>query len=89
MRFPVYIATATSTFTLVFTSGVAVLVHVVQGHYAGVVGEEASLSLGVLVGAQLGALASLRLAKHQDLVTRLLSLALILIALRLLGGALL
>jgi uncharacterized protein len=89
MRFPSYIATATSTFTLMFTAGVGAFVHLVQGDYAGVIGEEVSLSLGVIAGAQLGALLSARLAGRQAIVMRLLSAALGVVGLRLLLGALL
>lgn len=89
MRFPSYIATATSTFTLMFTSGAGALVHLAAGDYAGVIGEELSLALGVLVGAQLGALVSLRLQGQQLLVLRLLSVALSIVGIRLALGGLL
>lgn len=89
MRFPSYIATATSTFTLMFTSGVGALVHLLDGNYAGVVGEEISLALGVIAGAQIGAFISARLVGRQTVVLRLLSAALGLVGLRLLFGALL
>lgn len=89
MRFPSYIATATSTFTLMFTSAAGALVHVVQGHYNGVIGEEVSLAIGVLAGAQLGAFVSTHLQSRQMIVLRLLSLALVIVGLRLLLGALL
>jgi uncharacterized membrane protein YfcA len=89
MRFPGYIATATSTFTLVFTSAAGVSVHLTQGSYSGVLPEAASLALGVLIGAQIGALISVRLAHRQALVRRLLSVALIVVSLRLLAGSLL
>jgi uncharacterized protein len=89
MRFPSYIATATSTFTLMFTVGIGAFVHLLEGDYAGVVAEELSLALGVVVGAQLGALISARLAGRQVLVMRLLSAALGVVGLRLLVGALL
>jgi len=89
MRFPGYIATATSTFTLMFTAGAGAAVHLVQGDYGGVVFEQVSLAAGVLVGAQLGARASVWLAPRQGVVLRLLSLALALVGVRLLYGALL
>lgn len=89
MRFPSYIATATSTFTLMFTSATGAAVHLGQGHYAGVVDEELALAAGVLLGAQLGALLSIRLQTRQVFVLRLLSAALSLVALRLFLGALL
>jgi uncharacterized membrane protein YfcA len=89
LRFPAYIATATSAFILVFTSGMADVVHVVQGSYSGVVSETAALSVGVLVGAQIGALLSQRLVHHQVVITRLLSAAMVVVGVRLLAGALL
>ena len=89
LRFPAYIATATSTFALIFTAGSGVLTHLALGHYGSVIGEELSLALGVLVGAQIGARISLRLVQHQATVQRLLSLALIIVGARLLAGALL
>lgn len=89
MRFPSYIATATSTFTLMFTAGVGALVHLIDGDYAGVVGEEISLAIGVILGAQVGAFVSLRLVGRQVVIMRLLSAALGVVGLRLLVGALL
>jgi uncharacterized membrane protein YfcA len=89
MRFPSYIATATSTFALMFTAGIGAFIHLTEGHYEGVVAEELSLALGVLAGAQFGALLSIRLQHHQAVVLRLMSLALAAVALRLLLGSLL
>jgi uncharacterized membrane protein YfcA len=89
MRVPSYIATATSTFALMFTSGTGALVHVLEGHYSDVLGEEMSLAVGVLIGAQLGAVMSGRLQSRQGIVLRLLSIALMLVGLRLLLGGLL
>ena len=89
MRFPGHIAVATSTFILMFTSGSGSLVHLLSGHYAGVEAEEISLVIGVFGGAQIGAVLSARLAGHQELVMRFLSVALGIVGLRLLIGALL
>lgn len=89
MRFPAHIATATSTFALMFTAGAGAAVHIAAGHYSGVLGEEGALAVGVLVGAQVGALVSLRLTGRVAVVTRLLSVALVLVALRLVTGVLL
>jgi uncharacterized membrane protein YfcA len=89
MRFPAYIAVATSTFVLLSTAGAATAVHLLQGSYAGVEAETASLALGTLLGGQLGARVSARLARHQAVVLRLLSIALILVSLRQLIAALL
>jgi uncharacterized membrane protein YfcA len=88
MRFPAFVATATSTTILMFTSGVGALVHVFQGDYAGIVGEELSLAFGVLIGAQIGAWLSARM-RSQTLVLRLLSLALLAVAARLIASPLL
>jgi uncharacterized protein len=89
MRFPAHISTSTSTFVLLFTAGTGALVHLVAGHYNGVEAEELSLSAGVLIGAQIGALVSRALVRHQEVVTRLFATALVLVSLRLLAGALL
>jgi uncharacterized membrane protein YfcA len=89
LRFPAFIATATSTFTLLFTSGTGALVHLLAGHYASVVDETASMAVGVVIGAQAGALISDRLGwRGQVVVSRLLSGALVLVGVRLLAGAL-
>jgi uncharacterized membrane protein YfcA len=89
MRFPAHIAIATSTFVLLFTAGTGALVHLVLGDFAGVTWEHAALGAGMLVGAQLGAMLSLRLAHHQEVISRLFSVALIAVALRILLGAVL
>jgi uncharacterized membrane protein YfcA len=89
LRIPSHIATATSTFTLVFTAGAGVLVHAINGEYVGLLAEVISLSAGVLVGAQFGALLAMRLAHKQALVSGLLSAALVIVGLRLLLGGLL
>jgi uncharacterized membrane protein YfcA len=89
LRIPSHIATATSTFTLIFTAGAGVLVHVLNGEYAGLIAEVTSLSAGVLIGAQLGALLAIRLAHRQAFVAALLSAALVIVGLRLLLGGLL
>ena len=89
MRVPVHVATATSTFILVFTAGTGALVHLLSGHFKGVELEEISLAVGVLFGAQLGAIISRHLAHHQVIVARLFSAALVLVSLRLLLGVVL
>jgi hypothetical protein len=89
LRFPAYVAVATSTFVLLFTAGAAASVHLLHGSYAGVEAETASLALGTLLGGQLGAQVSVRLLRHQAVVLRLLSAALILVSLRQLLAALL
>jgi uncharacterized membrane protein YfcA len=89
MRFPAHIATSTSTFVLVFTAGTGAFVHLLLGDYEGVSFEHFVLGAGMLAGAQLGALMSLRLAHRQEVIARLFSLALVIVALRILLGALL
>lgn len=88
LRIPAHIATATSTFILIFTAGAGVIVHLLAGEYAGRLAEVLSLGAGVLAGAQLGALLSIRLAHKQAIVVRLLSAGLVLVGLRLAGGGL-
>lgn len=89
LRFPTHIATATSTFVLIATAGTGALVHLIAGDYAGLAEEQVSLAAGVLIGAQVGALISRRLAHHQEIVADFFTLALVLVALRMLAGALL
>ena len=88
LRFPVYLATATSTFILMFTAAAGALVHLLAGHYRGNGSEVLALSAGVVVGAQAGAMLSARFG-GSAIVLRLLSLALVAVAVRLLAGALL
>jgi uncharacterized membrane protein YfcA len=89
LRFPAYVATATSTFTLMFTAGIGALVHATSGRYDGVLTEELALSAGALAGAQIGAAVSERLFHRQAVIVRLLSLALVAVGVRLLAGSLL
>ena len=89
MRFPSYIAVATSTFVLMFTAATGATVHLLDGNYAGVEAETVSLAIGTLGGAQIGALISVRLVSRQGIVLKLLSSALILVSLRQLLAALL
>jgi len=89
MRFPSYIAVATSSFVLMFTAGSAAGVHAALGSYSGVEGETLALVAGTIGGGQLGALVSARLVARQGLVLRLLSSALVVVSLRQLLAALL
>lgn len=82
MRFPAYIAVATSSFVLMFTAGSAAGVHVALGSYSGVEGQTLALVVGTIGGGQLGAFASARLVARQGLVLRLLSSALVVVSLR-------
>jgi uncharacterized membrane protein YfcA len=83
LRSPVHIATATSQFVLLFMSGEASAVHLVNGD---LIGENLVrtllLSLGVIPGAQVGA----RLAQrfHGPVIARLLAAALVIVGGRLL-----
>jgi uncharacterized membrane protein YfcA len=88
MRFPAYIAVATSTFVLTFTAGTGTTVHLLHSSFTGVEAETAALALGTLAGGQIGALISARLAHRQAVVLRLLSVALIIVGLRQLIAAL-
>jgi uncharacterized membrane protein YfcA len=89
LRFPAYIAVATSTFVLMFTAATGTAVHVVTDTYDGVVGITVAIAAGTLAGGQLGAFISVRLQQRQVIVMRLLSAALLLVALRQLLAALL
>jgi uncharacterized protein len=84
LGFPVHIATATSHFVLVLMSGAATATHVAQGSYHVGHGLRRTLALsaGVIAGAQVGARVSLRLSG--PLIQRLLAVALIVLAIRLL-----
>jgi uncharacterized membrane protein YfcA len=83
LGFPVHIATATSHFVLAVMSGAATVTHALQGSYRVGHGLRRSLALsaGVIVGAQIGARASLRLSGR--LIQYLLAGALVILALRL------
>src|SRR5262249_17071646 len=65
LGFPTHIATATSQFVLAFMSGTGTLTHVVAGSLGGIghgLRRTVALSIGVIAGAQVGALASVRLS---------------------------
>jgi uncharacterized membrane protein YfcA len=83
--FPTHIATATSHFVLAVMAGTGTLTHLVIGsfHHHGF-RRTVALSLGVVGGAQLGAHISLRL--HGRAIERLLAVALLALAVRLLSG---
>ena len=84
LRFPVYIATATSHFILAIMSTVSVAVHIFQGSYNDVHVQKLLLGLciGVIPGAQLGAFISHKI--QTNLIIKILALCLALVALRIL-----
>jgi hypothetical protein len=80
--FPAHIASATSQFVQIFTSGFGTLTHVLHGDYASFVTVTLALAIGVIIGAQFGAAISRRVAGSS--IIRLLALALGLVGIRLL-----
>jgi uncharacterized membrane protein YfcA len=88
LGFPVHIATATSHFVLTFMAFTGSVTHAVSGTFAGGVGlrRAAALSVGVIAGAQLGARLSQRLSGA--LIKRVLGVALLAIAVRVITQAL-
>jgi uncharacterized membrane protein YfcA len=84
LGFPTHVATATSHFVLAWMAGVGTVTHAVTGSFAHEEGlrRAASLSVGVVVGAQAGARISRRL--HGRAIELLLGLALLGLAARLL-----
>lgn len=83
LGFPTHIATATSHFVLAWMALVATLTHVVIGTFSGGLGlrRAAALSVGVVFGAQLGALLSKRLSG--TVIQRLLAVGLLALGVRL------
>jgi uncharacterized protein len=83
LGFPTHVATATSHFVLAWMALVATLTHVVTGTFHGGVGlrRAAALSVGVVFGAQLGAILSQRLSG--TVIQRLLAVGLLALGLRL------
>jgi uncharacterized membrane protein YfcA len=86
LGFPTHLATATSHFVLAIMAGTGTITHLVIGsfHHHGL-RRTIALSVGVVAGAQLGAHISLRL--HGRVIHRLLAIALLALAARLLVGA--
>jgi len=80
--FPAHIASATSQFVQIFTSGFGALTHVLHGDYASFVSVTVALAVGVIIGAQFGAVISRRVA--DSAIIRLLAVALGLVGIRLL-----
>lgn len=77
LGFPTHVATATSHFVLAWMALVATLTHVATGTFAHGVGlrRAAALSVGVVFGAQLGAVLSQRLSG--TVIQRLLAIGLL------------
>lgn len=87
LGFPTHVATATSHYILAWMSGVGTIAHAVNGGFAGGTGlrRAASVSVGVVVGAQVGAHFSQRLRGTH--IEWALAVALLALAARLLYGA--
>jgi uncharacterized protein len=84
LGFPTHVATATSHFVLAWMAGTGVVTHALAGSFAHHSGVRlaATLSVGVVIGAQAGARLSGRLHGHH--IERLLAVALLALAARLL-----
>jgi uncharacterized protein len=82
LKFPPHIATATSHFVLAIVSLAGVVSHLVSGDLTSLLAPTAFLSLGVMLGAPMGATFSSLVSG--TLLVRLLAAAIILVALRLL-----
>jgi uncharacterized membrane protein YfcA len=81
LRFPLHIATATSHFTLTIMSCIGSIAHAVAGDFEHGIIRTLLLSLGVVVGAQLGARLSQRL--RSETLIRVLAGGLVLFGIRL------
>ncbi len=88
LGFPTHVATATSHFVLMWMAGVGSVTHAITGSFHHAVGlrRAAALSVGVVGGAQVGALLSRRLSG--PLIQRLLAGGLVVLAGRLVIGLL-
>lgn len=87
LGYPTHVATATSHFILAIMSLAGTVTHVVTGEFDHGWRRAATLGMGALVGAQLGALLSERV--HGRWILRLLALGLLALGARLLLSALL
>ena len=85
LNFPIHVATATSHLLLAVMSLAGTLVHILTGSFQHGVRRTAALSVGVIIGAQVGAWLSSRI--HGAWIIRALGAALGLVALRLLFQA--
>jgi uncharacterized membrane protein YfcA len=86
LHFPLHIATATSHFTLAIMSLIGSVTHIAMGDFTHGIRRTLALAVGVVVGAQLGAILSQRL--HSTTLIRILALGLILFGVRLIMQAL-
>ncbi len=86
LNFPVHIATATSQFILAIMALTATLIHIVTGAFRAGVRRTISLTIGVLLGAPLGAWLSNRV--QADWIIRALAVALGFLGIRILIMAL-
>jgi uncharacterized membrane protein YfcA len=82
LHFPVHIATATSLFILTITAFAGSATHVAAGIFHHGIRRAIALSIGAILGAQIGAWISHRI--HGEWIIRSLALALALVGLRLL-----
>jgi uncharacterized membrane protein YfcA len=80
LNFPVHIATATSHFVLVVTSFTGTLAHILFNHILTGTALVVALSIGVIIGAQLGAVFSSRVRDKN--IMRLLAVTLGIVGLR-------
>ncbi len=85
LKFPVHIATATSHFVLAILALVGSLVNLFSGHLTGGFSRLVSISLGVMIGAQWGAILSRFI--HGQWIIRILALALAFVGIRILVTA--
>jgi len=82
LNFPVHVATATSHFILAGMSLTGSVVHIVTGAFSRGVRRTICLSIGVIIGAQIGAILSNRI--KGTLIIRALAVALALVGIRIL-----
>jgi uncharacterized protein len=80
LHFPVHIATATSHFILVIMTFSGSMTHLIEGHLDSAWSRLVPLALGVIVGAQAGALVSTKVGGRG--ILRALSVALLFVGLR-------
>ena len=77
LRFPVQTATATSQFILAITAFSGTVTHIVGGHFHHGIRRTIALAIGVIIGAQVGALFSGRLKDQWIILSLALALALV------------